>query len=84
MKKFSKKVSNIANVSYDHGNDGRKSTVSLIVEGDIAQLGAVINSSHPGRISTEQSTLFNGTGSGFRIWPSPSQWSNSPSAGAWP
>lgn len=34
----------------------------LIRESDIAQLGAVINGSHPGRTSDDQITLFDGTG----------------------
>ncbi len=38
----------------------------LIAEGDIAQLGAVINGSHPGRSSDEQITLFDGTGVGLQ------------------
>lgn len=38
----------------------------LIAESDIAQLGAVINGSHPGRISDHQITLFDGTGVGLQ------------------
>lgn len=38
----------------------------LIGEGDIAQLGAVINKAHPGRKSDEEVTLFDGTGVGLQ------------------
>ena len=38
----------------------------LIAEGDIAQLGAVINGSHPGRKSDDEITLFDGTGVGLQ------------------
>ncbi|MDE0591194.1 ornithine cyclodeaminase family protein [Halocynthiibacter sp. C4] len=38
----------------------------LIRESDIAQLGAVINGSHPGRTSDDQITLFDGTGVGLQ------------------
>lgn len=38
----------------------------LIKEADIAQLGAVINGSHPGRTSETQITLFDGTGVGLQ------------------
>ncbi|SFD82637.1 iminosuccinate reductase BhcD [Roseivivax sediminis] len=38
----------------------------LIAEGDIAQLGAVINGSHKGRASDEEITLFDGTGVGLQ------------------
>ncbi len=38
----------------------------LISEGDVAQLGAVINGTHPGRSSPEQITLFDGTGVGLQ------------------
>ncbi|SNS86609.1 iminosuccinate reductase BhcD [Antarctobacter heliothermus] len=38
----------------------------LIQDSDIAQLGAVINGSHPGRISDDQITLFDGTGVGLQ------------------
>ncbi|WP_373634821.1 iminosuccinate reductase BhcD [Yoonia sp. SS1-5] len=38
----------------------------LISEGDINQLGAVINGTHPGRISPDQITLFDGTGVGLQ------------------
>jgi ornithine cyclodeaminase len=38
----------------------------LIRESDIAQLGAVINGSHPGRTSDDQVTLFDGTGVGLQ------------------
>ncbi len=38
----------------------------LIKESDVAQLGAVINSTHPGRISDDQITLFDGTGVGLQ------------------
>ena len=38
----------------------------LIGEGDIAQLGAVINKAHPGRQSDEEITLFDGTGVGLQ------------------
>ncbi len=38
----------------------------LIDEGDIAQIGAVINGEHPGRRSAEEITLFDGTGVGLQ------------------
>ncbi len=38
----------------------------LIAEADIAQLGAVINGTHPGRTSDDQITLFDGTGVGLQ------------------
>ncbi|MBR9650324.1 iminosuccinate reductase BhcD [Thalassovita aquimarina] len=38
----------------------------LIVETDIAQIGAVINGTNPGRISDDQITLFDGTGVGLQ------------------
>lgn len=38
----------------------------LIEEGDVAQLGAVINSTDPGRTSDDQITLFDGTGVGLQ------------------
>jgi alanine dehydrogenase len=38
----------------------------LIKESDIAQIGAVINKTNPGRISAEQITLFDGTGVGLQ------------------
>ncbi|MBV2361490.1 ornithine cyclodeaminase family protein [Thalassococcus sp. CAU 1522] len=38
----------------------------LIAESDIAQLGAVINGTHPGRGSDDQITLFDGTGVGLQ------------------
>ncbi|MBT8409135.1 MAG: ornithine cyclodeaminase family protein [Alphaproteobacteria bacterium] len=38
----------------------------LIGEGDIAEIGAVINGTHPGRSSAEQITLFDGTGVGLQ------------------
>ena len=38
----------------------------LIRESDVAQLGAVINGSNPGRRSDDQITLFDGTGVGFQ------------------
>lgn len=38
----------------------------LIRDSDIAQLGAVINGSHPGRTSGDQITLFDGTGVGLQ------------------
>ncbi|MCA0943227.1 ornithine cyclodeaminase family protein [Salipiger pacificus] len=38
----------------------------LIAEGDITQLGAVINGAHPGRHSAEEITLFDGTGVGLQ------------------
>ena len=39
---------------------------TLIAEGDITQLGAVINGTHPGRTSDDQVTLFDGTGVGLQ------------------
>lgn len=41
-------------------------TDGLIRESDIAQLGAVINGTHPGRTSDDQITLFDGTGVGLQ------------------
>ncbi|CAM3566940.1 ornithine cyclodeaminase family protein [Paracoccus nototheniae] len=38
----------------------------LIAEGDIVQIGAVINGDHPGRTSDDQITLFDGTGVGLQ------------------
>lgn len=38
----------------------------LIGAGDIAELGAVINGSHPGRVSDRDVTLFDGTGVGLQ------------------
>ena len=38
----------------------------LIAESDIAQLGAVINETNPGRTSDDQITLFDGTGVGLQ------------------
>ena len=38
----------------------------LIAESDIAQLGAVINGTNPGRTSDDQITLFDGTGVGLQ------------------
>ncbi|MEQ9676298.1 MAG: ornithine cyclodeaminase family protein [Roseovarius indicus] len=38
----------------------------LIGEGDVQQLGAVINGAHPGRRSAEEITLFDGTGVGLQ------------------
>ncbi|MFW5642241.1 MAG: ornithine cyclodeaminase family protein, partial [Roseicyclus sp.] len=38
----------------------------LLAEGDIAQLGAVINGMHGGRGSDEEITLFDGTGVGLQ------------------
>ena len=38
----------------------------LIAEGDITQIGAVINGDHPGRVSDDQITLFDGTGVGLQ------------------
>lgn len=38
----------------------------LITEGDITQLGAVINGTNPGRTSDEEITLFDGTGVGLQ------------------
>ena len=38
----------------------------LISEGDIAQIGAVINGTHPGRTSDDEITLFDGTGVGLQ------------------
>lgn len=38
----------------------------LIKESDVAQLGAVINGTHPGRASDDQITLFDGTGVGLQ------------------
>lgn len=38
----------------------------LITQADLIQLGAVINSTHPGRTSDDQITLFDGTGVGLQ------------------
>jgi alanine dehydrogenase len=38
----------------------------LIAEGDIVEIGAVINGAHPGRVSEEEITLFDGTGVGLQ------------------
>ncbi|MFK7940916.1 MAG: iminosuccinate reductase BhcD [Roseovarius sp.] len=38
----------------------------LVTEGDIQQIGAVINGTHPGRASADQVTLFDGTGVGLQ------------------
>ena len=38
----------------------------LIAEGDISQIGAVINGDHPGRKSDDEITLFDGTGVGLQ------------------
>ncbi len=38
----------------------------LISEGDVHQIGAVINGAHPGRTSDEEVTLFDGTGVGLQ------------------
>ena len=38
----------------------------MIGESDIAQLGAVINGTHPGRTSDEEITIFDGTGVGLQ------------------
>ena len=38
----------------------------LISEGDIAEIGAVINGTHPGRTCADQITLFDGTGVGLQ------------------
>lgn len=38
----------------------------LITEADVAELGAVINATHPGRTSADDITLFDGTGVGLQ------------------
>lgn len=38
----------------------------LIAQGDVHQIGAVINGTHPGRTSKDQITLFDGTGVGLQ------------------
>ncbi|MGP1359074.1 iminosuccinate reductase BhcD [Roseicyclus sp.] len=38
----------------------------LLAAGDIVQIGAVINGTHPGRTSAEEITLFDGTGVGLQ------------------
>lgn len=38
----------------------------LVAEADVQQLGAVINGTHPGRTSSEEVTLFDGTGVGLQ------------------
>ena len=38
----------------------------LLDPGDIAQIGAVINGTHPGRTSDDEITLFDGTGVGLQ------------------
>jgi ornithine cyclodeaminase len=41
-------------------------SAGLITEGDITQIGAVVNGTHPGRSSEEAITLFDGTGVGLQ------------------
>jgi ornithine cyclodeaminase len=41
-------------------------SAGIVAEGDIAQVGAVINGTHPGRASAEEITLFDGTGVGLQ------------------
>jgi len=41
-------------------------TEGLITQDDITPIGAVINSTHPGRSDVEQITLFDGTGVGLQ------------------
>jgi ornithine cyclodeaminase len=38
----------------------------LIAQGDIVQLGAVVNGTHPGRSRADEITLFDGTGVGLQ------------------
>lgn len=38
----------------------------LIAQGDVTQIGAVINGAHPGRTSADEITLFDGTGVGLQ------------------
>ncbi|MEY8144819.1 ornithine cyclodeaminase family protein, partial [Falsihalocynthiibacter sp. CO-5D18] len=38
----------------------------LIKESDVNQIGAVINGTHPGRVSADEITLFDGTGVGLQ------------------
>jgi ornithine cyclodeaminase len=38
----------------------------LIAEADIVEIGAVVNGTHPGRASSEEITLFDGTGVGLQ------------------
>jgi ornithine cyclodeaminase len=38
----------------------------LIAERDIAEIGAVVNGTHPGRTSADEITLFDGTGVGLQ------------------
>ncbi len=38
----------------------------LIAEGDIAEIGTVVNGTHPGRTSDDEITLFDGTGVGLQ------------------
>ena len=38
----------------------------LLSEGDIIEIGVVINGQHPGRSSTDEITLFDGTGVGLQ------------------
>ncbi len=38
----------------------------LLAEGDIVEIGAVVNGTHPGRTSPEEITLFDGTGVGLQ------------------
>ncbi|MEP3295591.1 MAG: iminosuccinate reductase BhcD [Pseudoruegeria sp.] len=40
--------------------------LNLITENDVHQLGAVINQTHPGRVSDDEITLFDGTGVGLQ------------------
>lgn len=41
-------------------------TPGLLAAGDIIELGAVINGTHPGRSSDEEITVFDGTGVGLQ------------------
>ena len=38
----------------------------LIAHGDIVEIGAMVNGTHPGRTSADQITLFDGTGVGLQ------------------
>ena len=38
----------------------------LVSDGDLIEIGAVVNGTHPGRTSPEEITLFDGTGVGLQ------------------
>jgi len=48
------------------GEAQHAAAAGLIAEADVAQIGSVINGAHPGRVSAEEITLFDGTGVGLQ------------------